>query len=87
MPIIREDMAVMIAKAMEAVDKPLPGYSNSILETFKDKNHISLHAIASIASLYGEGIIKGKGENTLAPKESATRAEAAVMLYRALEKR
>jgi len=85
-PITREDIAVILARAGKAVGKPFNAYSNSVLEKFYDKNLISPYAIASIASLHGEGVINGKSENMLGPKDNATRAEAAVMMYRVIDR-
>jgi len=82
MPITREDMAVVAAKTMRAVERPLAVYGNSVLERFWDRNFISTYAISSMASLYGEGIIEGRPGNAIAPRDNPTRAEAAVLIYR-----
>ncbi len=81
-PITREDIAVILVRAAKAAGRPLNGHSNSVLEKFHDKNLISPYAIASVAALHGEGIINGRPGNTIGPKDKATRAEAAVMVYR-----
>jgi len=85
-PITREDMAIIIVKTLNAVEKPLEGHSNSELEKFWDKNLISPYALASVASLYGEGIMNGKDGNAIAPKDYATRAEAAVLIYKVIDR-
>ncbi|HHW00871.1 MAG TPA: hypothetical protein GXX36_15140 [Clostridiaceae bacterium] len=85
-PITREDIAVILVRAGKAVGKPFNGHSNSVLEKFHDKNLISPYAIASVASLHGEGVINGKSGNMLAPKDKATRAEAAVMIHRVIDR-
>jgi len=85
-PITREDMAVIIAKTLKAVNKPLTGFSNSVLEKFRDKNMISPYALSSIASLHGEGIMLGKTSSTIAPKDNATRAEAAVLINKVIDR-
>jgi len=71
-PIKREDMAVILAKTFKIIGKPLPNHSDSVLDKYSDKN--------------GEGIITGKSSSQLSPKDYATRAEAAVILYKALNK-
>jgi len=81
-PITREDIAVILVRAAKAAGKPFNGHSNSVLEKFHDKNLISSYAIASVATLHGEGVINGKSGNIIGPKDKATRAEAAVMVYR-----
>ncbi|HHW49015.1 MAG TPA: hypothetical protein GXX14_10430 [Clostridiaceae bacterium] len=85
-PITREDMAIIIARTLKAVDKPLTSYSNSVLEKFLDKNMISPYALSSIASLYGEGIMIGKTSSSIAPKDNATRAEAAVLIHKVIDR-
>lgn len=82
--ITREEMAVIIARTRAAVEKPLPGYDIAILEDFADRGFISQDALASMASVVGEGIMEGRSARAVAPKDTATRAEAAVILYRAL---
>jgi hypothetical protein len=85
-PITREDMAIIIAKALKAVEKPLAGFSNSVLEKFRDKNMISPYALSSMASLHGEGIMAGKTTTIIAPKDNATRAEAAVLIHKVIDR-
>lgn len=85
-PIKREDIAVILAKTCKIIGKPLPYYDDSVLDKYKDKGDISPYALSSMAILNAEGIINGKSNNLLAPKDYSTRAEAAVMLYNILEK-
>lgn len=49
---------------------------------FKDNGKISAWAYASVSRLVGLGIIRGMGDNVFAPKNTATRAEAATVLLR-----
>jgi len=85
-PITREDMAVIIAKTLKVVEKPLTGFGNSVLEKFLDKNMISPYALSSMASLHGEGIMAGKTTTSIAPKDNATRAEAAVLIHKVIDR-
>lgn len=85
-PIKREDIAVILAKTFKIMGKPLPYHSDSVLDKYTDKSLVSSYALQSMAILNGEKIINGKSTTQLAPKDHATRAEAAVMLYKALEK-
>ncbi len=82
----REEIAVMLFKALEASGKTFTVHDNTTLEIFYDKNKISPNATASMATLVGEGIIDGLSEHSIAPGATATRAQAAVLLYRALQK-
>lgn len=85
-PIKREDMAVILARTLRITGSPLPHRDNSILDKFSDRHLISDYALSSLAVTHGAGIINGKGNDILAPKQLATRAEAAVMLYNVLFK-
>jgi hypothetical protein len=85
-PIKREDMAVILTRTLRITGKPLPHRDSSILDKFSDSHLISDYALSSLAVANGAGIINGKGNDILAPKELATRAEAAVMLYNVLFK-
>lgn len=82
MNITRQDMAVIIAKSMEAA-----GYVFTTMnETdFVDNSSIADYANNSIKKLYNLGVISGYEDNTFRPTASATRAEAAVMMYKAYE--
>jgi hypothetical protein len=84
--ITREEIAVMLMKAMDVSGKAFTVRDNSSLERFTDKNKISPYAVASMATLVYEGIIDGVSEHSIAPKATTTRAQAAVMLYRTLQK-
>ncbi len=85
-PITREDIAVIIYKALKAVDKPLKGQDIHILDGYLDKDLITPYALPCFAALKGEGILSGRSNTMLAPKDTATRAEAAVILYRIIDR-
>jgi endo-1,4-beta-xylanase len=77
--ISRQDMMVLTAKALKAAGKPSTGSGN--LAPYSDAASISTYAVDSVTSLVGSGIVNGKG-GKIAPTESLTRAEAAVILSR-----
>ncbi|MEO2205552.1 endo-1,4-beta-xylanase [Paenibacillus pabuli] len=77
--ISRQDMMVLTAKALKAAGKPSAGSGN--LAPYSDTASISAYAVDSVTSLVGSGIVNGKG-GKIAPTESLTRAEAAVILSR-----
>ena len=52
---------------------------------FDDTAEISEYAISALNWAVGTGLIKGRSESTLAPKENATRAEIAAILHRFIE--
>ncbi len=51
---------------------------------FADANEISEYAVSSMNWAVGAGLINGKSESLLAPKDNATRAEVAAILHRYL---
>lgn len=76
----RQDIAVMIKRAVEAFGK----YNlTSIKETaeFDDANRVSAYAAQAVGDLANAGIINGFEDGTFRPLNNCTRAEAAKMLY------
>ncbi|KAF5055759.1 S-layer homology domain protein [anaerobic digester metagenome] len=79
--ISREEMAVMIIRALE-----YKGISTSTSPVnFSDREQISEWALESVGKAVSMGIIKGMTATTFEPKLGATRAQAAVMIYRIIE--
>ena len=66
------------------------GYDVSVDENtnilfYADFDEISEYAISSVKYVVGAGLMKGKTETTINPKDNATRAEVAAILQRFLE--
>ncbi|QEK13099.1 hypothetical protein FQB35_12645 [Crassaminicella thermophila] len=81
----REEIAALVMRAYEKKGnlhkiKQLP------LLSFVDQKDISSWALKDVKGAYELGIIKGRDTGEFAPKDFATRAEAAVMIMRLLEK-
>lgn len=83
-PITREDMAIILCKALDAASKPLKDKDSTILDTYADRWEISDYAVPFLSSMRGEGLINGKDGNRLAPKDYLKRAEAASIIWRVL---
>ncbi|AJS61487.1 licheninase [Paenibacillus sp. IHBB 10380] len=83
-PISRQDMMVLLTRALK-----LAGKSNieasSDLSSFSDAAKVAEYAKDSVAILVKEEIVQGDG-NALHPEQMATRAEAAVLVYRVILK-
>ncbi|WP_188888291.1 discoidin domain-containing protein [Paenibacillus radicis (ex Gao et al. 2016)] len=79
--ISRQDMMVMIDLAMAAADHGLEPGSAADLTGFKDNGSVASYAAQSAATLVKSGIVEGSGEQ-INPRGMATRAEAAVLIYR-----
>ncbi|WNS42653.1 Ig-like domain-containing protein [Paenibacillus sp. MMS20-IR301] len=84
--ITREQLAIMIIRAMEYSGNPitLSGTSASALSIFKDKAKIQNLSAEFVAKAVQEGIILGMTPTEFQPQGNATRAQAAVMLQRML---
>ena len=83
-PIKREEIAAMVIRAIEYKDKEKLADLDTP-ENFKDHGSIGAFAIDSVYKAAALGVILGN-DGQFKPKNNATRAEAAVMLYRALVK-
>lgn len=73
--VTREEMATLIYRAFENVE------ANSENNPFADDGEISEYAKTAVYHMVSKGIINGIGENRFAPKECATRAMAAKVIY------
>ena len=78
--ISRQDMAVMIYNSMKICGYISTGAENS----FADKGSCAGYTIDAIAELSQKGIVSGVGDNLFEPLGKATRAQAAVIINRAL---
>jgi hypothetical protein len=79
--ITREQMAVMVAKALGT---KAPAVNGTELNAFSDSSTVDSWAVTSMKEAIKAGIISGMTANTLAPLADATRAQAAVMIYHML---
>lgn len=85
--ISREQMAMMLAKAMDLVGKSysVNGKQTELLGKFTDRSSISSWAETAVAQATGAGLVHGKTGNTFEAGSNATRAEAVLMLKRFLQ--
>ena len=83
--ITRQDMMLMLTRALEAQGKKLDAADESVLAKFADAAEISDYAKSAVASVVKAGIIAGSN-GRINPLARATRAEIAVMLNRVLAK-
>ncbi|WP_051263195.1 S-layer homology domain-containing protein [Tuberibacillus calidus] len=78
--ITRDEMSVMIYRMLK--------YKGIVTETkpltFADKSKINKGYVEAIENCVAWSIIEGYGDNTFRPKNDAIRAEAVVVIYRAL---
>lgn len=82
--ISRQDMMVMVLRAMKIAGKKL-AEPTSDLSKFSDSQEVAPYAVEPVAQLVKEGIIQGSN-GKVNPKGTATRAETAVIMHRILNK-
>lgn len=81
--ISREQMAVIIARALTAKSASLSEEdTGEVLNRFKDNEAIASWAREGAAVAVNAGIVNGMSDDAFAPGLSATRAEAATIIYR-----
>lgn len=85
--ITREQMAVMVSRAITAAGKTsdVTGKQNELLAKFQDNASISSWAQVAVAQSIEANIISGMTVDTFVPSANATRAQAAVMLKRFMQ--
>lgn len=76
--ITREDAALMIYRAANA---DMVAFNNEIVNHFYDEESISDYAVEAVNSMYNQGFINGTGDGMFTPKNNATRAEIAKIIY------
>jgi|GEM_PF-790287 len=81
--ISREEMAVMIYRAMQAVEVELPAVQNEgELAAFADAASIADYAKEAVEALQRAGLIQGFNDGLFSPEAHTTRAQAAALLER-----
>ncbi|HPU42536.1 MAG TPA: S-layer homology domain-containing protein, partial [Acetivibrio clariflavus] len=81
--ITRQDMAVITYSALKAAGININATSKPVI--FEDDTLISEYAKEAVAAMQRAGIINGMPGNIFAPKDTANRAQAAVILAKLLD--
>ena len=76
--VTREQMAAMLVRAYEF--KMNTSIEVAKEKIYQDNNHISVYAMEDVQKVNQLGIMQGKTNNTFAPKDASTRAQAAKVL-------
>lgn len=84
--ITREQVATIFYRYAEYKKYDITVGEDTNILSYKDFSEISEYAIAPMQYMVGAGLIKGKTESTLNPKDFVTRAEIATILQRFIEK-
>lgn len=82
-PITREQVVVILYRYAKSTG--LNVAADDSLAGFSDRNQISDFAVEAMNWAVANGIISGNADKTLKPQATATRAEVAAMLMRAME--
>lgn len=87
--ITREEAMSIVSKAMAVTG--LPGRASeqadkTVLQAFSDAGNVSSWALAGVADSVSAGIFSGRSREVLAPQALITRAEAATVMQRLLQK-
>jgi predicted GH43/DUF377 family glycosyl hydrolase len=81
--ISRQDMAVMANRIIQAMNVKLPAGTSP--EAFNDTSDIADYAVEAISAMQNAGILEGSNGSFM-PNEISTRAQAAVIIYRIMNK-
>lgn len=85
-PITREQMAAMLVRALQLVNDKTLVASEMNLTQYKDRDTIALWARNAVSITVQEGLMRGRGEDTFSPQQLTTRAEAAAVMVRLLNR-
>ncbi|MNW64700.1 Endo-1,4-beta-xylanase A precursor [compost metagenome] len=78
-------MVYIAEKAIEFVDSAKATGTSSRQLRYSDADSVSAWAVDSIAQSVDQGLIQGVNGDLLAPKQKASRAEAAAVIRRVLK--
>ncbi len=82
LPVTRQDMAVIIYNALK--DKPV---CDDEAKAFVDYDEIEAYAIKAVSALKSVSVVSGTDEGRFNPRSHATRAEAARIIYNAMNRK
>jgi hypothetical protein len=85
--ITREQAMAIIARALALTNlqgKTADQSENDIVRQFADASMVSSWAVRSVADSVHAGIVSGRGDGVLAPRDNLSRAEAAALVQRLL---
>ena len=80
--VTREQLAAFLSRCAREAE-PDPGSGRTDLSGFPDAAEVSEYAYEAVCRMTAAGVLRGRTGGLLAPRDSVTRAEAAVLLQRA----
>ncbi len=84
MPITREQLCTIVFRAINLLDINIESEPTAVV--LSDKDSISEYAVEAVEAMYRAEIVNGMGDGSFAPKQTATRAMAAKIIYLVLER-
>lgn len=81
--ITREEMAALISRVFTVLGKPIAAGDSA---EFTDEAAVSEYALDAVKALQSAGIITGMEDGSFRPADLSTRAQAAVVIYRAMSR-
>jgi hypothetical protein len=84
--ITRQDMAVIIFQTAEALKADLGIGTGTAPAPFSDQSAVSAYALQAVKSMQKGELIQGMADGKFEPKAQANRAQAAVILYRLIQR-
>lgn len=84
-PVTREELACILYRYAESRGCDVSAFEDTDLSPYRDAEQIGGYAVSAMQWACGAGIMEGS-DGILAPRHSATRAEAAAMLMRFAQK-
>lgn len=85
-PITRQEMAVMMMRAIKYKQQVAANDVNGTLSKYTDHYQIDSWAIEGVVISIEQGLMNGMTQTTFSPKTNATRAQSAVIMYRFYQK-
>lgn len=82
-PIQRQEVAQIVS---DLINEKQSGKNGYMIDRFSDSNSINSYYIDAVENVYELGLMKGVSEDTFSPESSLTRAQAATMISRILDK-
>ena len=82
-PVTRQDAALMVQRALNLAGISVPD-SGAALESYGDSGQVKGYAQGAVGGLARMGIFPVDSSGNLAPRESLTRADMALLLHRAM---
>lgn len=81
-PVTREQTVAILYRYLKAKEYDLSVGENTNILSYDDFSEISEYAVPAMQYAVGSGLLKGRTNTTLDPKETLTRAEAAALFRR-----